>query len=31
MKAEKEEAIEPSHNQTADKLSKPKMMSFFPL
>ena len=30
-KAEKEEVMEPSHNQTADKPSKPKAMSFFPL
>ena len=29
--AKKEEAMEPSHNQTADKVSKPKVMSFFPL
>ena len=28
---EKEEAMEPSHNQTADKLSKPKAISFIPL
>ena len=29
--AEKEEAMEPSHSQTTDKTSKPKVMSFFPL
>ena len=29
--AKKEEVMEPSHNQTADKPSKPKVMSFFPL
>ena len=29
--AEKEEAMEPSHSQTADSTSKPKVMSFFPL
>ena len=29
--AEKEEALEPSHSQTADKPSKPKAMSFLPL
>ena len=29
--AEKEEAMEPSHSQTADNTSKPKAMSFFPL
>ena len=29
--AEKEEAIEPSHNQTMASTSKPKVMSFFPL
>ena len=29
--AEKEEAMDPSHNQTADSTSKPKVMSFFPL
>ena len=29
--AEKEEAVEPSHSQTTDKTSKPKVMSFFPL
>ena len=28
--AEKEEAMEPSHNQTADSTSKTKAMSFFP-
>ena len=28
--AEKEEAMEPSHSQTADSTSKPKVMSFFP-
>ena len=29
--AKKEEAMEPSHSQTADSSSKPKAMSFFPL
>ena len=29
--AEKEEAMEPSHNQTTASTSKPKVMSFFPL
>ena len=29
--AEKEEAMEPSHSQTADKPSKPKATRFFPL
>ena len=29
--AEKEEAMEPSCNQTADNQNKPKVMSFFPL
>ena len=29
--AGKEEAIEPSHSQTANNTSKPKAMSFFPL
>ena len=29
--AEKEEVMEPSHSQTANKTSKPKTMSFFPL
>ena len=29
--AEKEEVAEPSHSQTTDKTSKPKVMSFFPL
>ena len=29
--AEKEEVMEPSHSQTADSASKPKVMSFFPL
>ena len=29
--AEKEEAMEPSHSQTADNQTKPKAMSFFPL
>ena len=29
--AEKEEVMEPLHNQTADNQSKPKAMSFFPL
>ena len=29
--AEKEEMMEPSHSQTADKPSKPKATSFFPL
>ena len=29
--AEKEEAMEPSHSQNADKPSKPKVISFFPL
>ena len=29
--AKKEEAMEPSHSQTADNTSKPKVMSFFPL
>ena len=29
--AEKEEAMEPSHRQTADNPTKPKVMSFFPL
>ena len=29
--AEKEEAMEPSHSQTANNTSKPKVMSFFPL
>ena len=28
-KAEKEEAMEPSHSQTTDSTSKPKAMSFF--
>ena len=27
--AEKEEVMEPSHSQTADSTSKPKVMSFF--
>ena len=31
QEAEKEEAIEPSHSQTAATTSKPKAMSFFPL
>ena len=29
--AEKEEVMEPSHSQTANNTSKPKVMSFFPL
>ena len=29
--AEKEEAMEPFHSQTADNTSKPEAMSFFPL
>ena len=29
--AEKEEAVEPSHSQTTDNTTKPKVMSFFPL
>ena len=29
--AEKEEAMDPSHSQTADSTSKSKVMSFFPL
>ena len=29
--AEKEEAMELSHSQTADSTDKPKAMSFFPL
>ena len=29
--AEKEEAMEPSHSQTADSTGRPKAMSFFPL
>ena len=29
--AEKEEAMEPSHSQTANSTGKPKVMSFFPL
>ena len=29
--AEKEEAMEPSHSQTTNKTSKPKVTSFFPL
>ena len=28
---EKEEAVEPSHSQTADNPTKPNVMSFFPL
>ena len=28
---EKEEVMEPSHSQTADNTSKPKVTSFFPL
>ena len=31
MDAEEEEAMEPSHSQTANNTSKPKVMSFFPL
>ena len=31
QEAEKEEVMEPSHSQTADSTSKPKVMSFFPL
>ena len=31
QEAEKEEAMEPSHSQTADSTSKPKATSFFPL
>ena len=31
QEAEKEEAMEPSHNQTVASTSKPKVMSFFPL
>ena len=31
QEAEKEEAMEPSHSQTADSTSKPKAMSFFSL
>ena len=29
--AEKEDAMEPSHTQTVDSTSKPKVMTFFPL
>ena len=29
--AKEEEAMEPSHSQTADSTSKPKVTSFFPL
>ena len=31
QEAEKEEAMEPSHSQTGDSRSKPKVMSIFPL
>ena len=31
QEAEKEEAMEPSHNQTMASMSKPKVMTFFPL
>ena len=31
MESEQEEVMDPSHSQTADSTSKPKVMTFFPL